>query len=243
MRRLGSGNPPALAGGACQSRKTTQKYLQALFTAYANEYFGDRLPAGCKIRITTDPRLIDPKLHTGRYHARHRVIVMIPGRTAELTRQTLLHEMAHAAIHGQVMSAATATWEIGMKLGLASASLTEAVASSLAPLLVGAGHGAAWQREMWRLALDHGETWAVRDIAVHNQAVRVDLLARYEQIPHTFTRHSDVFAMRAAAIYYKAELRAPYLPEVYGPSFGVASSEPRPTATAPVYLNDEEEDQ
>ena len=99
-----------------------------------------------------------------------------------------------------------------MESGLASASLTEAIASALAPLLVGACHGAAWQREMWRLALDHGETWTVRDIAVHNEAVRADLLARYEKMPHAFTRHSDVFAMRCAVIYFRDELRAAYLP-------------------------------
>jgi hypothetical protein len=56
-------------------------------------------------------------------------------------------------------------------------------------------------------------------------------------------RALELFAMRAAVVYFQAELRVPYLPEVYGPSFGVSSSEPRPTAPAPVYLNDEEEDQ
>jgi hypothetical protein len=199
------------------SHKASQARLEALFAEHSSRYFGGRLPAGCKVSVTADPRLIDTKLHAGRYHARHQLIVLMPGRTAELTRQTLLHEMAHAAIHGQVLSAASAAWETGMKLGLASASLTEAVASSLAPLLVGACHGAAWQREMWRLALDHGETWCVRDIAVNNPAVRADLLARYEKMPHAFTRHSDSFAMRSAAIYFKDQLRAVYLEEIGAP--------------------------
>jgi hypothetical protein len=192
--------------------KTTQQRLQFLFSKYADEYFGGRLPAGCKIRVTTDPRLIDTRIHAGRYHTRHQVIAICPGKPRETTRQTLLHEMCHASIHGQVMSTAAEAWDSGMGSGLASASLTEAVASALAPLLIGACHGAAWQREMWRLALDHGETWTVRDIAAFNEAVRADLLARYEQMPPAFTRHSDVFAMRCAAIYFKAQLRAVYLP-------------------------------
>jgi len=199
------------------SHKATQEHLEALFSKYLWTYFGGRLPA-CKIRVTADPRLIDPKLHAGRYHARHRVIVLVPGRTHELTRQTLLHEMGHAAIHWEVMSAAASAWESGMESGLASGALTEAVASALAPLLLGACHGAAWQQEMWRLALDHGETWAVRDIAVHNEAVRADLLARYEKMPHAFTRHNDAFAMRSAVIYFRDELRAVYLPAARRPT-------------------------
>jgi hypothetical protein len=194
------------------SHKATQKHLEDLFTKYRSQYFGGRLPAGCKIRITADPRLIDTKLHAGRYHPRHLVIVLMPGRTAEATRQTLLHEMGHAAIHWKVIGAATVAWETGMEAGLKSGSLTDAIASALTPLLGGACHGTAWQREMWRLALDHGETWTVQDIAFHNQAVRADLLARYEKMPHAFPDHGAAFAMRAAVIYFRAELRAMYLP-------------------------------
>src|SRR5260370_16708041 len=113
--------------------------------------------------------------------------------------------MAHAAIDGKVMSAAATVWEVGMQSGLASASLTEAVASSLAPLLVGACHGAAWQREMWRLALDHGETWVVRDIAVPNEAVRAYLLARYDKMPPPFPPPTDSSPLRSPPISFPAQ--------------------------------------
>jgi hypothetical protein len=47
---------------------------------------------------------------------------------------------------------------------------------------------------------------------VHNEAVRADLLARYEKMPHVFPDHGAVFAMQSAVIYFKDQLRAAYLP-------------------------------
>lgn len=193
------------------THQVTQQRLEALFAEYSRRYFGGRLPK-CKVRVTSDPRLIDIRPHAGRYHARHQVIAICPGKPRETTRQTLLHEMCHAAVHGQILSTATAAWESAMESGLRSALLTDAVTSALTPLMGCAGHGVAWQREMWRLALDHDETWTVRDIAAFNGAVRADLLARYEKMPHAFPRHSDVFGMRCAMIYFREELRAVYLP-------------------------------
>jgi len=143
---------------------------QDLFTKYNRRYFADHLPPDCPVKVTGAKRYLHPEalglldLKTG--------ITIRPG-PAELMRRTLLHEMAHLA----VMMAA---------IGRGGPTLTEREALSATragdPADVHA-HGIDWQREMWRLALNHGETWAVQHIVDNNPSVIDVLVAAFTRLP------------------------------------------------------------
>lgn len=126
----------------------------------------------------------------------------------EQMRLTLLHEMCHALVEGErhaerqamINAAPNTFYEI----------IREARAAKKADLTK--GHDERWQREMWRLALDHEEYGLVPDLACYNQPVWDDLLARWQRLPKLLgPQVSHEQAMRCVAAYFREDLRAVYL--------------------------------